>query len=175
MARGVLCRLGDRPPNPENPAERIRAALLQHLITGGSEAAPVTPAGVRLKGALIEGPLPLNFATATGETDLRVCHFTDPLQARRAEVVQLVLSGRHLPGLLAKGLVVASPVFPIGVTVTGRISLATATIGGQLALIGAQTGPLTGRRRAQVGASVHLRAAEGQGFAAMGEISFGGA
>jgi len=175
VARGDQCRLGDQAPDPADPAApRIRAALLRHLITGGCEAAPVTQAGVRLMGALIDGPLTLNFATSTGETDLRCCHFTDALHARRADLVQLVLSGSHLSDLMAEGLAVEGSVFLIGVTVTGRISLATATIGGQLALHGATIGALTAQS-AHIGASVYLRAAEGQAFVAMGEVSFAGA
>ena len=107
VAEGNLCRLGDARPSPDDPAApRIRAALLAHLITGGCEAAPVTPAGVRLVGALIHGPLVLNFCTARGETDLRACHFTDTVSLRRAQLMQLVLSGSQLPGLQAEGIAV---------------------------------------------------------------------
>jgi hypothetical protein len=63
-AEGSLCRLSDAPPNPADPsAPRIRAALLAHLITGGDDEAPVTAAGVRLLGAVIDGPLTLNFCS----------------------------------------------------------------------------------------------------------------
>lgn len=175
VARGGLCRLGDQPPDPADPAApRIRAALLQHLITGGCEAALVTPVGVRLMGALIEGPLTLNFATSTGKIDLRCCHFADTLHARRAILVELVLTGSHLPDLMAEGLAVDGSVFLIGAAVSGRISLATASIGGQVALHGARIGSLTAQG-ARIGASVYLRATEGQAFAAAGEVSFAGA
>lgn len=174
-AEGALCRLSDSPPNPADPsAPRIRAALLAHLITGGCDQAPVTPAGVRILGALINGPLTLNFTTARGETDLRACHFTDPISLRRAHLEQLVLSGSHIPALQAEGVAVEGSVFLIGVTLPGRLSLATATIGGQLALHGATTGPITAQG-AHIGASVHLRASEGQPFTANGEVSLAGA
>jgi hypothetical protein len=174
-AEGSLCRLSDSVPDPADPAApRIRAALLAHLITGGCEHAAVAPAGVRLMGAVIEGPLTLNFASARGETDLRACQFTDALAMRRAHLVQLVLSGSQFPGLQAEGLAVEGSVFLIAVTCPGRISLATAQIGGQLALHGAVIGPLTAQG-ARVGASVHLRANEGRPFAATGEVSLAGA
>ncbi len=174
-AEGSLCRLADTPPNPADPsAPRIRSALLAHLITGGGDQAPVTPAGVRLLGAVIVGPLVLNFCTARGETDLRACHFTEPVSLRRAHLSQLVLSGSHLPALQAEGVTVDGAVFLIGVSMTGRLSLASASIGGQLALHGATTGPIT-LQGARVGASVHLRAAEGQPFVAKGEVSLAGA
>ncbi|AZL60337.1 hypothetical protein EI545_16815 [Tabrizicola piscis] len=174
-AEGSLCRLSDSLPDPEDPtAPRIRAALLQHLVTGGCDLAPVAPAGVRVLGAVIVGPLTLNFATARGETDLRACAFTDPINARRAQLVQLVLSGSRFPALLAEGLAVEGSVFLIGVTCPGRISLATASIGGQLALHGATIGPLTAQG-ARIGASVHLRAADGQPFTATGEVSLASA
>jgi hypothetical protein len=174
-AEGSLCRLSDAPPNPADPsAPRIRAALLAHLITGGDDEAPVTAAGVRLLGAVIDGPLTLNFCTAKGETDLRACHFTDPVSLRRAHLTQLVLSGSQLPALQAEGLTVEGAVFLIGVTLPGRLSLASAHIGGQLALHGSTTGPII-LQGARIGASVHLRATEGQPFTANGEVSLAGA
>jgi hypothetical protein len=174
VASGALCRLSDACPSPDDPdAPRIRAPLLQHLISGGCDDAPVSPAGVRLMGAVIDGPLSLNFVTARGETDLRACHFTSPVNARRAHLTQLVLSGSTLPALLAEGLTVEGSVLLVAIT-TGRISLATAQIGGQLALHGATIGPLTAQG-ARVGASVHLRANDGQPFTATGEVSLAGA
>lgn len=174
-ADGTLCKLGEAVPDPADPAApRIRAALLQHLIIGGSEAAAVAAAGVRLMGAVIDGPLTLAFMTAKGETDLRACHFTDGLTLRRAQLEQLVLSGSQFPSLLAEGLRVEGSVFMIGVSCPGRISFATAQIGGQLALHGATIGPLNAQG-ARIGASVHLRALEGQPFTAKGEVSLAGA
>lgn len=175
VAEGTLCKFGETAPDPSDPASpRIRAVLLQHLITGGSAAAPVAAAGVRLMGAVIEGPLSLGFMTATGETDLRACSFTDALTLRRAQMEQLVLTGSRFPSLLAEGLRVEGSVFLIGVTCPGRISFATAQIGGQLALHGAAIGPLTAQG-ARIGASVHLRALDGHPFVALGEVSLAGA
>lgn len=175
VAEGTPCRLGDAAPDPADPsAPRIRAALLAHLITGGCDLAPVAPAGVRLLGAVIEGPLALAFVTARGETDLRACHFTGPVTLRRAQLGQLVLSASHLPSLLAEGATVDGSVFLIGLTCPGRMSFATAAIGGQLALHGATIGPLTAQG-ARIGASVHLRASDGRPFSATGEVSLAGA
>ncbi len=78
VADGTLCKFAETAPDPSDLASpRIRAALLQHLITGGSEVAPVAAAGVRLMGAVIEGPLTLGFMTARGETDLRARHYLE--------------------------------------------------------------------------------------------------
>ncbi len=174
-AAGSLCQVSADRPDPADPAApRIRATLLRHLITGGCAIAPVSPAGVRLIGAVITGPLILNFAQAQGETDLRACHFTDAVAARRARLVQLVLSGSHLPGLLAEGAQVEGSVFMIGVTTTGRISFATAEIGGQLALHGASITTFTAQG-ARIGASVYLRASADTAFTASGEVSIAGA
>ncbi len=174
-AAGTLCQLSPHRPDPSDPsAPRIRAELLAHLITGGSPETPVSPAGVRLIGAVITGPLTLNFAEAKGETDLRACHFTDPISARRARLIQLVLSGSHLPGLLAEGAGIEGSAFLLGLAATGRISFATARIGGQLALHGATVTSLTAQG-ARIGASVYLRASDTVPFTATGEISLSGA
>ena len=77
---------------------QVKAALI--LSSGFAETGPE---GVRLFGAVIDGPLNLSFREARGETDLRLCTFTHPLAARRASLVQLVLNGSRLPGLLAEG------------------------------------------------------------------------
>jgi hypothetical protein len=174
-AEGGLCRLADAASDPSDPsAPRIRAALLAHLITGGCPETPVTAAGIRLMGAVIDGPLTLNFCTAKGETDLRACHFTEPVSLRRAHLTQLVLSGSQLPALQAEGLTVEGAVFLIGVSLPGRLSLASASIGGQLALHGSTTGPIT-LQGARIGGSVHMRAADVRPFTANGEVSLAGA
>lgn len=174
-AAGTPCQLSAARPDPADPAApRIRAALLAHLITGGSPAAPVAPQGIRLIGAVIDGPLTLSFAEATGETDLRLCAFTDPIAARRARLTQLVLNGSSFPALTCEGAEIAGSAFLLGVTCPGRLSFATARIGGQLALNGATTGPLT-LQGATIGASVYLRATKDTPFTATGEVSLANA
>ncbi len=175
VAEGRLLQLGAACPDPADPAApRIRADLLAHLLTGGSEAAPVSPRGIRLIGAVIEGPLDLSFAEARGETDLRLCAFTHAPSFRRARIQQLVLSGSSLPGLIAEGAEIAGSVFLLGLTATTRISFANAQIGGQLALHGASLAGLTAQG-ARIGASVYLRALQGNAFASTGEVSLANA
>lgn len=174
-AAGTLCQVGTACPDPaDSTAPRIRAGLLAHLICGGSAEAPVAPQGIRLIGAVIDGPLILSFCEARGETDLRLCAFTDPVAARRTRFAQLVLSGSHLPGLVAEGAEIAGSAFLLGVTATARISFATASIGGQLALHGARIAGLTAQG-ARIGASVYLRAASGTPFQSQGAVSLAGA
>lgn len=174
-AAGTPCQLSDGRPDPAAPSSpRIRAALLAHLITGGSERAPVAPQGLRLIGAVVEGPLTLSFAEAQGETDLRLCAFTDPIAARRARLTQLVLNGSSFPALTCEGAEVAGSVFLVGIACPGRLSFATARIGGQLALNGASTGPVT-LQGATLGASVYLRATKDAPFTASGEVSLANA
>ncbi len=174
-AAGTLCQLSPACPDAADPnAPRIRADLLAHLVTGGSDAAPVSPQGIRLLGAVIDGPLQLSFLEAKGETDLRLCAFTDPITARRAHFTQLVLSGSHFPSLTCEGAEISGSVFLLGAAAPGRISFANAKIGGQLAAHGASTGPFTAQG-ADIGASVHLCAAKDTPFTATGEVSFAGA
>ncbi len=174
-AAGTPCRLAATRPDPEDPAApRVRAALLAHLICGGSPAAPVAPEGVRLVGAVIDGPLVLSFREAQGETDLRACAFTHVLAARRAGLVQLVLNGSLLPGLVAEGATIAGSAFLTGIRATGRLSFAHAAIGGQVALNAAELRGLTAQG-ARIGASAYLRAADGTAFVCDGEASLSGA
>jgi hypothetical protein len=170
-AAGTPCQFGTTLPDPDDPqAPRIRAVLLAHLLTGGGEETPVAPQGLRLIGAVIDGPLVLSFLEARGETDLRLCRFTDPIAARRARLTQLVLSGSTFPSLTCEGAEIAGSVFMLSVSCPGRISFATARIGGQLALNGASIGPFTAQG-AQVGASVYMRASGATPFRATGEVS----
>jgi hypothetical protein len=174
-AAGTPCQLSAARPDPADPAApRIRATLLAHLITGGSPAAPIAPQGIRLIGAVIDGPLLLSFAEATGETDLRLCAFTEAIAARRARLTQLVLNGSSFPALTCEGAEIAGSVFLVGIACPGRLSFATARIGGQLALNGATIGPLT-LQGATIGASVYLRATKDTPFTAHGEISLANA
>ncbi len=172
---GTPCQFAAGLPDADAPdVPRIRAALLAHLITGGSEGAPVAPQGLRLIGAMIDGPLQLSFLEVRGETDLRLCRFTDAITARRAHLVQLVLSGCQFPALTCEGALIDGSVFLIGVQCPGRISFATARIGGQLALHGAEIGPFTAQG-AEIGASVYLRANAAAAFRARGEVSLANA
>lgn len=174
-AQGTICQFGTTCPDPADPsAPRIRASLLARLITGGSPDMPVAAQGIRVIGAVIEGPLQLSFCEARGETDLRLCHFTEAITARRARLTQLVLSGAHLPALSCEGAEFAGSVFLQSVTCPGRLSFATARIGGQLALNGASIGPFTAQG-AQIGASVYLRATQARAFLAQGEVSLANA
>ncbi|AWD22886.1 hypothetical protein [Fuscovulum blasticum] len=174
-AAGTLCQLGTACPDPADPAApRIRAGLLAHLLCGGSELAPVAPQGIRLIGAVIEGPLVLSFCDTRGETDLRLCAFTETIAARRTRFAQLVLSGSRMPGLNAEGAEIAGSAFLLGIIATGRLSFANAGIGGQLALHGAQIAGLTAQG-ARIGASVYLRATAGTAFVSKGEVSLSGA
>lgn len=174
-AAGTACQFGSARPDPNaTDAPRIRAALLAHLINGGSEAAPVAPQGLRLIGAVIEGGLQLSFLEARGETDLRLCHFDAPITARRAKLVQVILSGSVIPALSCEGATIDGSAFLVGVTCPGRISFANAAIGGQLALNGAEVGSLTAQG-ARIAASVYLRATAQAPFRAKGEVSLSNA
>lgn len=174
-AAGTACQFGSTRPDPQvDGAPRIRAALLAHLITGGSEVVPVAPQGLRLIGAVVEGALQLSFLEARGESDLRLCHFDTPITARRARLVQIILSGSSFPALSCEGASIDGSAFLVGVTCPGRISFANASIGGQLALNGAEVGSLTAQG-ARIAASVYLRATAQAPFRARGEVSLSNA
>ncbi len=69
---------------------------------------------------------------------------------------------------------IAGSLFALGLVATGRISLANAQIGGQVALHGATLAGLTAQG-ARIGASVYLRALQGTPFSSSAEVSFANA
>ncbi|MGB5837059.1 MAG: hypothetical protein WBH14_08390, partial [Albidovulum sp.] len=134
---GTRCILGDgtRPDGPD-PARTIRAGLLRYLILGGCDACKPDEAGVQLEGAYIPDPLTLDFATAKGQTFLVRCSFADEISALQTSFELLNLSGSALPGLNAQGSDVTGAVFlRDGFHASGKVSLSSAKIGGQLSCI----------------------------------------
>ncbi len=124
------------------PAERVvRGALLRALLEGDNTDGRRTPAGVRLSGALVAGPVLLDGLGGSGMAAaplwLRQCGPAEgagiPFLARGAAFAELDLSHSRLARMEARGLHCAA------LTLTG---LAIATGDGRVDLEGARlTGP----------------------------------
>ncbi|NVK33163.1 MAG: hypothetical protein HWE23_01710 [Rhodobacteraceae bacterium] len=131
--KGVPTILGDgeRPYGPSKERS-IRPDLLRYLILGGCDTCPVHEVGVQLGGAWVSGSLDLNFTRAKGATRLKHCGFAQAIKARQTRFTLLNLSGCHLPGLEAVGVVVEGDVFLDGLTSNDALDLDASHIGGQL-------------------------------------------
>jgi hypothetical protein len=141
------CELGDGKLPPEGtaaPDREVRANVLRYLILGGCEARPVRGWGVRLSGGHVTGDLDLSFASARGITQLNFCQFERQITALQTRFELLNLSGSHFPALNAQGAQVTGHVLLRGVTAKGKVNLAGAEIGGQLACLGAKFKATTG-------------------------------
>jgi hypothetical protein len=120
-------------PDGPDDAHNIRADLLSLLITGGTKDCGLSNFGVTLVGAYITGELRLTRQTAVGDTALINCRFTDQPDFRTARFRVLSLNYSHLPGLFAQSVMVDDSLFLDQISATGRVNLAGANIGGQLA------------------------------------------
>ncbi|MBI1418994.1 MAG: hypothetical protein GC146_17430 [Limimaricola sp.] len=174
---GETCTLGDgtRPEGPD-PARTIRADLLRFLILGGDDACRVDEYGVALRGAFIEGPLDLSFATARGRATMVACRFDQPIAAMQARFETLALGGSALPGLNAQGARIAGSVFlRKGFHATGTVSLAGAEIGGQLDCAGGRFEVKEGDALNAQGARIPEAVFLSDGFHATGMVRLTGA
>ncbi|NHD16405.1 MULTISPECIES: hypothetical protein [unclassified Actinopolyspora] len=115
----------------EIPATAIRKLLF------GSDAENIDPRGVRLQGAHITGELDLTDVRAAAPLMLHQCEFDESIEATRAHLPHLDLSGSRFPALDADDLVCEHDVRLRG----GRcewLSLVDANITGNLSLSDAQ-------------------------------------
>ncbi|MDK3019146.1 translocation/assembly module TamB domain-containing protein [Pseudodonghicola flavimaris] len=176
------CTLGDGtlpPDGTPDPDRRVRAEVLRYLILGGCDRCKIQGWGVNLAGAYVEGQLDLSFQTAKGETSLQACRFGQMIIALQARFQSLNVNESHLPGLNAQAAQISGNVFLRSVTTTGELSLAGASIRGQLDCEGARftgtenNGALTAEG-AQVAGSVFLRGITATGELSLAEASIGG-
>ena len=138
---GEPCVLGDCSlPREGNPApdRELRADLLRYLILGGCKTCPVDAIGVAVAGGHVTGHLNLDFCSAKGALQLFNCRFDHRLDTQQTRFALVNLSGSHLNGWWAQGMVSEGSVFLHDITATATVDLNIATIGGHLACERAQ-------------------------------------
>jgi hypothetical protein len=111
----------------------IRANRIAWLLVNPQASSQITPLGVLIDGARIDGGLDL--AATTVSFPIRISHssFTNSIDLRRASLRILDLEGSHSKDLLGDGLNVERDVFLCcGFKSEGQVRLRSATIGGSL-------------------------------------------
>ncbi|WP_193141834.1 hypothetical protein [Meridianimarinicoccus sp. MJW13] len=137
------------PPEDASHAVRIRVSFIAYLALGGCKKCRLSPRGLWISGAFIDGddPTPeaetagldLTGCNLQGDLLLHHCRFPDPVIARDATLPNLGLSGSHLAqGLRADRLEIKGGIFLQDVTSTGEMTILGATLGGQLICTGGQ-------------------------------------
>ncbi len=122
----------------------LPAALLVAAMT--AQRPPGAPA-LRLRGAVVTGPLRLAGARVGFPVELLGCRFDQVPDLRMASLDGLALTGCQVPGLHAGNLTVAADLLlDDGFTAAGALNLTDAEIGGSLRLSGGRLGGGPGGR-----------------------------
>lgn len=176
VANGKMLELGTDVPEQPRDEVRVRAGLIRLLATGGCEGAEVHPLGVMITGAWITSSLALDSCALKGRFWLKRCKFEAEITASDANIASFSLSGSHIAGLDAPGIVVVNDLtLRDGFRCKGTVDLTHAEVGGQFDCSqGVFMNPDANALLAQwikVGGSVFLK----DGFSAEGEVSFLGA
>jgi hypothetical protein len=148
------------------PKLAVRARVLRDILLG-RWVSDLDPYGVRLRGAIIEGPLELTGVRAPVSMHLLMCRLTDTAYLYDAHLPQLVLQDSQVAGIEADRLEVDGSLTARGLRALGPMRLCGARIGGQLNLAGAsiEAGADCALRAdaAQVASDVLLRPDESRG------------
>lgn len=104
-ARTGFVLISDTRPTRATTANRIRAALIPHILRGGCEGLPVPPGGVMIVGAVIEGEVRFVNERTKQKLSLKRCLFDSPLHLNDATLGGLYLTGSEVPGIMAHGLI----------------------------------------------------------------------
>jgi hypothetical protein len=103
---GDVCQLGKQRPTEASPDNTVRASFIRFLALGGDEQAPVHEHGIQLEGAWIDELLDLKCVRVIADLGLLDCEFSNAPVLRGAQIHGcLLLSGSHMPGLMANQLV----------------------------------------------------------------------
>jgi hypothetical protein len=149
----------------------IRANRLAWLLVNPQASSQVTPLGVLIDGARIDGEL--NLAATTVSFAIRIAHssFTNSIDLRRASLRILDLEGSYTKGLLGDGLNVERDVFLCcGFKSEGQLRLLSATIGGSLVCTDGQFLNRPGFALLAEGAKIGGTFLMNGGFRAEGEV-----
>jgi len=121
------------------PERRVRAEVLRWLCVDPTAQALVAPAGLRLRGLCLTGPVDLDRAQIPFPLGFAHCALPAGLVLTGAEVGRLTLSGCRVGPVRCDRLVAHGPVvFADGTQALGGVRLGGAVILGDLVLTGAR-------------------------------------
>ncbi|WP_420861662.1 hypothetical protein [Algirhabdus cladophorae] len=125
-------------PNEAQDDNSIRADLIRHLLLETDPKHPLHPKGMRLRGAYIQGALDLQGCDLSHDISLSYCHLSDEIN-----LVNTQLRGLHISACALHGMAADNSRFNGSFYLrneshsAGEISLAGATVEGDLQLCGA--------------------------------------
>ncbi|MFA1543392.1 hypothetical protein [Actinomadura monticuli] len=119
------------------PDREVRAAVLIELLTGERAPEARRPRAVKLRGALVRGPLDLEAAELLCPLLLADCRFDEPITLTEATGAAVRLPGCHVPALTADQVRTTGNLELNRGFTAGQIRLVAADIGGTLDLSGA--------------------------------------
>lgn len=158
------------------PERQVRPEVLRWLCTDPTARARVTPAGLRLRGLAVPGPVDLERARIPFPLAFAHCALPAGLNLAGAEVMRLSLSACRVGPMRCDRLTAHGPVvLADGTRVLGGVRLAGALVLGDLVLTGAEL--VNPGAVALAGAGIRV---EGDlrldgGFVARGAVRLGGA
>ncbi|MEO1562078.1 MAG: hypothetical protein AAFR98_01475 [Pseudomonadota bacterium] len=157
-------------PEAATDDNRVRPALIRHLLQGGCDDAPIGERGLDAAGLWIDGPLNLRLIRSDHRLGLFHCRMEDGIDLDDAQLYAVNLHGSQIGTLRAQRLILKSNFFAQNTVVTEQVSLMAARIGGQLSCVGAEfKNGLIGQAM-QIGSDCLLR----EGFKAGGLVDLNG-
>lgn len=120
-------------PVTDAPELSIRAGLIRFVLLDRSDELALHDKGLRLRGALITGPLDLQGCDLERDISLSHCRLTDPVNLVNSRLRGLHLSGCYMSGISADNASFAGSIYiRAGSHVAGEISMAGARISGDI-------------------------------------------
>lgn len=179
LGSGDFNRIGDGlRPEWDDPARTVRAEFVRFLILGYDDNCRLHEKGLRLSGAQVTGTLDLEGCRIPRDIILTDCRFDGSPVLRSAVIDNLFLDGSALPGLQADRLEARGGLSICGTTVTGKIRLRGARIGGNIeadgATITAADGVAVDADGLEARGGILLRGAEVRGGIDLSGVRLGG-
>ena len=170
-AYGERCTISTVCPTSATPENTVRGLFLRFLLLGGDQQAPVHEKGVVLRGAFVEGNIDLESAQVRSWW-LWACHVPERLHCRNATLEDIVLDECLVGHLDFTSASISGDVSLIGSQIDGEVSFARADIGGLLQCSNTNIRNPGAIALNCAGAKISGDALLQAGFKAKGEVTF---
>jgi sRNA-binding regulator protein Hfq len=154
----------------------LQADQITWLCTDPNASALLSPRGLQIEGAKIEGQLDLQFTTINMPLYFANCFFSEPVLLKQAKLLGLSLKGTHVVSIDASYLEVEGDILlDEGFKAEGEVHLLGTTIGGDLDCDDGQFLNKDGCALCTDGTKVEGNVSLRNGFKAEGEVRLFGA